>query len=743
MKSAPTIEQLEPRIAPAALAGQVLSYTDTDGDHVTLTISKGTLNPMVFSFDTGTVDGTTTTPQHLVLINLAGTPDATGASISMKVTRAGNGDGLADVDHIIATGLNLGAVSIAGDLLEIDAGHGDAGINAIASLKVRSFGEYADPASGGGVLTSSINGTLGSLTTKGDFQFVKLDVTGKIGNVTIGGTLRGGAVADAGSITSSSDIGAVKITGSLLGGSASGTGSITADGNITSLTVKGSVIGVGTNSAQITALGIGPINVSGDWLGGGDNSANLSASAEVTSFTLGGSMLGGAGQASGVIGAVGKIGAVKIGHDFVGGTGAGAGSLGSNATIASISIGGSVVGGSAIGAGLLHPNGGTGSVKIGGDLVGGTALQTGSIIASTGTIATNAVTIGGSVLGGAGAKSGYIELHGSGSVKVGHDLRGGAGQHSAEIFITTITSAKVGGSIIGGGSDFAGSIISSETLGTTTIGGDVRGGAGLDSGQVSSDNGGIKSLTIGGSLVGGDGVSSGLVFAPGDIGKVTIKHDLRGSTNAATTDGGEILSDGGSIAGVSIGGSATGGPGAFSGSILANNLLGAVSVKGDIRGFAADKPFTLRGGGTHSGTDFAITSLTVGGSVTDALVLGGFGFNNTTLDPSVQIGPVKVGRDWIASSITAGVKDTLGNGYGTSDDAPISLVLGAGPVQKSKIASITIGGVVSGTFASGDNFGFDAEQFGPIKISGSTKTPAGTPVLVAPVTKDVFIFKAP
>ena len=42
-------ERLEARIAPATLAGHLLTYTDLDGDHVSITIYKGTLAPGMFT----------------------------------------------------------------------------------------------------------------------------------------------------------------------------------------------------------------------------------------------------------------------------------------------------------------------------------------------------------------------------------------------------------------------------------------------------------------------------------------------------------------------------------------------------------------------------------------------------------------------------------------------------------------------------------------------------------------------
>jgi hypothetical protein len=92
------IEPLESRIAPATLTGQVLTYTDVDGDHVAITISHGTLTPGMFTFDTGSVNGDNTAKQQLRLIDLSAAAGVDGADIKTKVTKAGGGDGLSPVE---------------------------------------------------------------------------------------------------------------------------------------------------------------------------------------------------------------------------------------------------------------------------------------------------------------------------------------------------------------------------------------------------------------------------------------------------------------------------------------------------------------------------------------------------------------------------------------------------------------------------------------------------------------------
>ena len=86
-------EALEARIAPATLTGAKLTYTDTDGDIVTITFSKKTgLDASDFTFDTA-FDATG--PQKLLAIDLSDDSGLAGTNITMKVAKVG--DGLADV----------------------------------------------------------------------------------------------------------------------------------------------------------------------------------------------------------------------------------------------------------------------------------------------------------------------------------------------------------------------------------------------------------------------------------------------------------------------------------------------------------------------------------------------------------------------------------------------------------------------------------------------------------------------
>ena len=234
------------------------------------------------------------------------------------------------------------------------------------------------------------------------------------------------------------------------------------------------------------------------------------------------------------------------------------------------------------------------------------------------------------------------------------------------------------------------------------IGHDIRGGRVDSTGTVFA--GSIGTATIGGSLIGnGVDFSNGRVYTSGSIGSISVAHDVR--------DSGIY---GSKLGKVTIGGSLLMSDGSKSGSVGASLSIGSLTVKGDITG-TADHPASITAGGPQvdAKSQVAIGSITVGGSVEHTVVTTG----RQTTNGHSQIGAVKVGGDWIASSIAVGALTAAGNydltGFGNGDDA----LLAGGPVNiVSKIASIVIKGEVRGTAGGGDHFGFVAQEIGSLKV---------------------------
>ncbi len=384
--------------------------------------------------------------------------------------------------------------------------------------------------------------------------------------------------------------------------------------------------------------------------------------------------------------------------------------------------------GSAIAESTITGSAGTLTVKT--NMIGA-SFRVVNILAEGGSL--GSAFVGGSLIGGPHANEGTISsVRGIGKVTVVGSVIGGSDYAGAIITnIGKIGSIKIGGSLIGGTGGHSG-YLAAPMLGAVKIGVDIRGGSGASSGYINSDSG-IASVTIGGSVIGGSNSSTGAITSGGNIGAIKIAGDLRGSPDTGTVDTGEIWSygNGASITSITIGGDAVAGFGSFNGCILADVKLGPVIIKGSVSS-AGDADFIIRAKGTvplpaKAKTDVAITSITILGSVSDAIVLAGYGLNNTAVNGNASIGAVKVGGSWKDANIVAGVKnlgtDDLTGGSGTAADNVSfgdfhDVIIGGTLV--SKIASITIGGSVSGGAAPTEHYGFVAQQIGSVKIGGTT-----------------------
>ncbi len=330
------IEPLESRIAPAA----VFKFVDVDGDAVTITTSKGTngdLAAIVTVADEGIGKELRKIDFSLNATVFAGT----NVIITGKRTAAG-GDGLVNVGYIDAstdaggTALDLGTVTIRGDLGQIDAGDASTGTPAVKSLSVQSMGEFGDSTQqAGGLVESNLNGALGSLKVAGNvresFLSIAGGVDGKIGSITIGGSLIGGSTSDAGRIFSDGAMGAVKVGGSIEGGSGQSSGQIGTNSSIVSIAIGGSLLGGrGSFSGQISAAGaIGAVKIGGnfkgaDAAGGSVADSGVIQGQRIASVTVGGSIISGTESggfnvfSSGVIRAVDDIGAIVVKGSIIG-----------------------------------------------------------------------------------------------------------------------------------------------------------------------------------------------------------------------------------------------------------------------------------------------------------------------------------------------------------------------------------------------------------------------------------------
>jgi hypothetical protein len=686
-----SIEPLESRIAPAA----VFHYTDLDGDLVSIAVSKAKTASDISGicvFSTPIADN----PRTLRLIDFSANAALfSGTNLTITVKHGpGISDGVANIGRIDAVGsdggtsLVLGTLKIAGDLGQIDAGLGNPTDLAVKSITVRSLGRLGTFTQvPGGNLNSQIFGRLGALTVQGDFVD-SFFVATRIDRVTISGSLLGGDDQNEGRIfVGSGGIGRVKIGGNIEGGDGEFSGAIQSNAGVASLTVGGSIIGRAANSGAIQT--------------------------------------------------VGQIGPVKIAHDLIGGEGVSNGFLRAGTNLTSVKIGGSILAGHALETGSLFANLDIGPVKVAVDIKGGN-VGAGGRLAS--------VTIGGSLVCG-DISGGQISGNRVGPVKIGHDLIGGPANAGGYISsATTLTSVTIGGSIIGGSVIGSGSI-NADTFGPIKIGGDLRGGSAQSTGAIINFSGGntsIASLTIGGSIIGGSGVDSGFVDAgQGGLGPVKIGNDIIGGSNSAMNlfDTGMVRSQG-RIASITLGGSLISGIDdsantlTLSGAIAARDDIGSLTIRGSVIGHpdtgngASPAVISARGQKNPTATsDVAIGRLTILGRVDHAQILAGYDvFFLVAKNADAQVGKVKIGGDWIASSLAAGsinlgTDGVLGGGddnlnFGDANDAKIADANDDFAVF-SKIASITIGGQVYGTLnPTTDRYGFVAEEIVSFKVGG-------------------------
>jgi hypothetical protein len=624
------IEPLESRIAPASLV-----LTDLDGDKVTFSASAGALDGLV----------TKTNAQgdlHSVFSIDISAALFDGTNLTVSVTKGAGGDGRAIVGNIAAGLNNLGTVKIAGDLGDIDAGSSSGTVLAIKSLSVLSFGRFGERGSGDSF--SQINGSVGSLSVKGDFIESNFFATGNLTSASVGG--------------------------SVIGGMASGDGQIYAKGNVGKITIKKDLIGGGALSTGLLGAGLdlGTVTIGGSIFGGkGDNSGNVLAgfegAATISKIIVRGSVVGGAGVNSGYIGDkfVGHLDnhvnllSVAIGVDLIGGTGDNSGSIFVTGDVTKVAIKKHLTGGDGRLSGAVVAGGNLGSATVGGSIYGGNGINSGAVIAGyeltpstitlvkvTGSVVGGlgdrsgligspnpyennagvdvvAVSIGGELIGGFGEASGLVDATGElGKVVIKKHLRGGSGSGSGAVvgrFI--IDSVAIRGSIFGGGGDFSGSIWLSQPPDSTTgeihkiaVGGSVIGGGGASSGSILATVHGmgannphlnLGSVTIGKDLVGGDGGSSGSIYLPGqvDFGKLD-SLTIKGSVIGGSGSGSGGVSAGGDVGTVTIGKNLVGRTGAGSGSLIATHFA-AITIGGSIQGGETNHAGSIQATGSGVG----------------------------------------------------------------------------------------------------------------------------------------------
>jgi hypothetical protein len=673
------LEELENRCVPATLVdASTVTYQDVDGDIVTVKASQAIFTAAnvnaVFLFDQGSVNGDNTLKQQLQTLSLTSLspPPVDGLSITVTAVQSGGGDGNVNVGFINGTSMNLGDISVQGDLGRITTGDGVGTAGNLNSLTVQSIGKLGTSTQGGGgSLVSFVPYTWTSLHVAGDVNqaFVK---AGAFGSIFVGGSLIGGGADNSGQIVSTGTMGPVTITGSILGGAGKNSGEIQATGYITSLNIGGSVrAGTGGGSGQIfsTGNGIGNSIITGDLVGNGDGySGRLSAYGDIGNVyvrsmsyagissrdavgnvtvygavkgsiinstqsnmgkvTISGSLIGTAASHSGWINSGGTMGAVKVTGSILGGGGANSGEIQAKGFITSVNVGGSVLAGTGGGSGAIISTGnGIGNSVITGDLVGNGDGYSGRLAAygDIGNVYVRSMT-----------NAAISSDDAVGNVTVYGDVKGSI-INSTQSNMGKVT---ISGSLIGTSADKSGRINSGGTIGAIQITVSIQGGGGSDSGEINA-GGFITSITVGGSVTAGTGVGSGQIDSGGGIGPVSITGDLvagtdgysgrirtqgaLGDTTIHTVQGGQINADGG-IGKLHIRGDVTANGNGFSGFIqAASGNIAQVTIDGGLIGGPGDSSGIIIAGGTIGAIQIA-NSLdgSHGGNNSGQIRAGGF-----------------------------------------------------------------------------------------------------------------------
>ncbi len=444
----------------------------------------------------------------------------------------------------------------------------------------------------------------------------------------------------------------------------------------------------------------------------------------------------------------GKAGSVKVRGDvegsmyFVGttvnianGAAQGLGAVGS------LIIDGKVIGGTADQSGFISSNSKFGKISVGG-IVGGVGVDSGKIQATTSIGSLNAL---GDVEGGDGVGSGQVIGQSIGKVEFGKAAKRG---------VAAVKAGIIGGNA-GPDPDLpasqilaqvgSGAVVSFSTIKSVNMVGDIRGGVGENSGMIFA-NGNVAKMTIG-DLVGGDGESSGRVRVFGSVNSFTA-----GTIQGANASNAGSVQVNGKLSQVKLANligagseSNSGSPIQRAGSILAGDI-GSVLVTGDIKAGTATGADQFGGASIFSAD--SISSLTVKGSVEGNDVTGGIravvlsavnkigsininalkfaeilaGYSagetkrGTLSNADAQIGSVVIGS-FVGSSIVAGARAGGDDQFGTEDDfAPATGVINSARLI-SRIASVTIKSISGDGFTS--NSGIVAQDVGTVKVGGA------------------------
>ncbi len=463
--------------------GKTATWTDIDNDAVTLKITKGTLTESNFRMLAGA--GSLQALERLTLAD----PQFAGTNITITAKRLnGLGDGRVNIGTIDATNLDIGAVTISGDIQRIVAGQSGPGLG-LKSLKAASFAgtgfslipsnEMQD--------ASRIKSSFGSMAFAGDFGG-KLFLDGSDGaSLTVGGDFVGGDSQGSASINTTSGrfISKIAVKGDIVGGSGLFSGLIAC--GVKTLTVGGSLIGGeggSSGSLSIRSTGVGKIAIGGSTIGGAGNNSGSVTLTDVAQLKIGGGIIGGSGTNSAAVFCQGGTLSMSVKSSIIGGEGFGSASVRANSAgtlLKSLAVGGSIV---STNGDLIIDAIRIGTMKVGGDLAA--YGDTGKILL---------------LASGAAAPTTTAESVAIGKLTVGGDVKNAIIGAGLTVTLTGNTPDAAIGSVKIGGSLVASSIVAGIAR--------VSGGFGDADDTLATGNAGnpaiiarIASIAVGGQIIG-------------------------------------------------------------------------------------------------------------------------------------------------------------------------------------------------------------------------------------------------
>ena len=763
-----------PLAVTVAPGGATATFVDVDGDLVTVRTSRGAFDGTEFI---GVTTGDAGAGQ-LAALNLDA--DFTGANISITARRVAGGNGLVNVGFINAAGVDLGAVTVRGDLARIFAGTagGDAKVPAISSLAAQSLGLLGTAnLLPGADLLSIVQGAVPRLTVSGDFRstlVINGATDGRLGTAIIGGSITSDNPQ---TIFAQAGIGSLRISGDIRNRIAFT--DIRTNGAIGSVFVGGSISGVG-QQVQIRAVGQLTPPTSGLDLA-------------IGSVDVRGSIEGALIQA-GVTGTGNRdasIGSIKVGGDWIASIAHAATSVGSDlrfgtndddrvsssrdnpalfSTIGRIAIKGQALGTAAAGDtfGIIAER--IGKAKVGGRTFaftpaaaegffaaptgpGATGLSSDFTIREIGSVTANIAPTPDLSISADGKTATFTDVDGD-LVKVRRN-RGtfdtadflfenpsnGAGLRFLDLSFEVPGKQGLDLSISArpgplGGNGFVNIDLIDATLtdlGVVTVAGDLLRLFAGNSDQATPAAKSIRVHSIGAI----PGSPPGQHTFSGTVPSFTVATDFRRailSVSPITTPtfpalgraviGGSLVGDTGSGAVIASPfgiGSLT-----IGGSIRANGTsthiesqlrqIGSLTIGGDVVG-TADSPVIISARGQAPGTARG-QDVAIGRLVVKGSVEYAHIVAGDGKNADASIGAVVVGRNWLASNLVAGVTSGSDGVFGI-DDAKLA---GPGVTDEddlsSRIGSVRIGGQAIGSPSVGDHFGIVAESIGLVSIGG-------------------------